>query len=255
MDEFFQKLEKYYSLLRDKKEAENAIMEEATYMATYYPRPKLKKIVTLNSLDELKKKLYILWGALILAVLFIIFGVGGILGDFGILFGAFGLMAAFFLPTFAIRATREFKEASSRREKSRKQNEENELWNKTEYLKLEKQYEEGYSDKKIEYEKIQAETKNKLEQINSELKNYEGFVPENYIENVYDLFEIVKNGRADNLTDAINIFENDCYQEAILREQCAVKQAQLCASCSRADRCLIIGEPNCRLFTPRNFYK
>lgn len=286
MNEFARKLEKYTSLLRDKKDAENAIMEEATYMATYYPRPSLKEIVPLVSLSKLKIILYVLWGALTLVVVFLILCMTGIFGMlFGVFLAVFSGAAAYYLSIFAIRATKKFKAENFEREKLRIQNEENELWNQAEYPKLKKQYEEGYSDKKIEYEKIQAEAKNKLEQTNSELKNYVGFVPEDYIGDVNSLLKIVKSGRADNLTDAINVFENDCYQEQILSEQraarryaesayyeaektrrlqaaeierqrAAEKQAKrdatnVCTHCINASKCRKFGTPNCPSYIPR----
>lgn len=243
MDEFFQKLEKYYSLLNDKATAESALMDEAKYMEIYYPRPilQLKKIVPLDSLLKLKMKLHVLWAAVILAVVFIIFG--AVLGAVGIvLLVVPGLLALIFLLFFAINTTSEFKDESSWQEKLRKENEEKELWNQAEYLKLkeyEKRFEESNSERKSAYEKSQIEAKNELEQINSELEKYadfvpEDYVPEEYVDDLYSLLEIAESGRAYNLSDAIDIFDAE----------------YVCRGCVYADRCRKFGTPDCPSYIP-----
>ncbi len=246
MDEFFQKLEKYYELLYAKDRAEHRLTDEETYMKRHYPKPilKLKEILPLGSLTKLKIKLYALWGGLILSVIITILSMLQVFGIVGYLFfGIPGLLAVFILPCYAIITTREFKEESSEKEKLQKQNEENELWNQAEYRKLkeyEKQFEESYSERKIEYEKSQIEAKKQLEEINSELKNYADFVPEDYVPEEYidyldNLLEIAQSGRAYSLSEAIEIFELE----------------SICESCIYARDCRKFGTPDCPSYVPR----
>lgn len=244
MDEFFQKLEKYYSLLNDKETAERALMGETEYMEIHYPRPilQLKEIVPLDSLLKLKMKVHVLWAAVILAVVFIIFGAAVLGGAIGGLLCFLGLFPLPILPFFAIITTREFKDESSWQETLRKENEEKELWNQAEYRKLkeyEKRFEESYSERKSAYEKSQIEAKNELEQINSELEKYadfvpEDYVPEEYVDDLHSLLEIAESGRAYNLSDAIDIFDAE----------------YVCKSCVYADRCRKFGTPDCPSYTP-----
>lgn len=286
MNELAKNLEKYVTLLKNKKRVESALTSEESYMAIRYPKPRQKIINQVDSVPKSTKKFVIVYGILILSIIFIVLGLilgtvlGGLLSFVGMIIGIF----VFFFK-FPISLLKQFfaekKEIAAQQEKNAK----NQLWNETEYPKLKKQYEDSYSSRKKEYEKIQAEAKEELEKINSELVDYEGLIPTGYIGNVEEIFKIVNEGRAETVTDAINVFENDCYQEKILqeqraaadyaratyneaertrklqeeeieRQQAAEKEAKraarhVCTNCVYASNCRKFGTPNCPSYVPR----
>ena len=106
------------------------------------------------------------------------------------------------------------------------------------YLSRKEQYQknlEEYKNKKEHYEEVLQKTiekvkkeilndelakaKNELKEYNAKMIKYEGIISPKYYKNIDEIIAIFENGRASNLTDAINIFESDDKANELIRLQ------------------------------------
>lgn len=92
-----------------------------------------------------------------------------------------------------------------------------------EYVSKCKELDEEYKSKYDIERKIYLEEKEdaniELKKLNTEISKYKDLISENYYDSLYYIVQIIDNGRADSLKEAINIFHQDSHELELINEQ------------------------------------
>ncbi len=174
----------------------------------------------------------IMLGLFALVVLINIFGVlSGNIGAFmyillmlPIAIIGYGL---FFLPSSkAMKEEKAFKsKAAELRRVAKEKDAKDEEFNKNEYPKLLEAYNQEVLRLKPEYQRMQNEAKQLYPQIQSYLKENKDILSEKFYDDIDQIIEILDDGRANSLAEAINIRISDKQAEELIREQ--MRQTEL----------------------------
>lgn len=98
-------------------------------------------------------------------------------------------------------------------------------FNKSEYPKLLEAYNQEVIRLKAEYERLQNEAKQVYPQIQSYLDKNKDVISEKFYDDIDQIIEIIDDGRANSLAEAINIRISDKQAEELIREQ--MKQTEI----------------------------
>lgn len=97
-------------------------------------------------------------------------------------------------------------------------NKKNEEYNNT-YPELMKQYTDTVKKYELKYDEESTSSKERLDEINDRLKEYEGLISPKYYQNINEIITIIEDGRADSIKEALNIFISDSKQNELIKEQ------------------------------------
>lgn len=97
-------------------------------------------------------------------------------------------------------------------------NKKNEEYNNT-YPELMKQYTDTVKKYELKYDEESTSSKERLDEINDRLKEYEGLISTKYYQNINEIITIIEDGRADSIKEALNIFISDSKQNELIKEQ------------------------------------
>lgn len=247
-----QELREYSELLDKKDSAEYVLsMEKITekqFMAQNYPQPQPKKVEAVK--EKLKPKNIILALCALVAIILeiILFSVGA-QNDFVAVIAAFLIMPNIFLVGFAFCKLPDFLVVLKAEKKKRQ----TEKWNKIEYPKLLQEYEKDYPNRKQAYDEYVCEfddkhnkAKEQIKELNAELKKYEKFASIDRIDeyNVEYLVEVIADGRADTVEDAMDVADMD-------REEYQIEQ--MCRSCIYYKGCQKEASLDCTTYRPKRY--
>lgn len=98
------------------------------------------------------------------------------------------------------------------------QNKKNEEEN-NHYPELLKRYEEDIINCKNVYKKKCLEKKKLMQEAEKEIEKFGDIINPKFYPNIDDIIEILEDGRADSLKEAINIFVSDSIQKELVKEQ------------------------------------
>lgn len=116
------------------------------------------------------------------------------------------------------QAYEEYKKNLKKANKTIAANKKNEEYNNT-YPELMKQYTDTVNKYELKYEEESTSSKERLDEINVKLKEYEGLISPKYYQNINEIITIIEDGRADSIKEALNIFISDSKQNELIKEQ------------------------------------
>ncbi len=105
------------------------------------------------------------------------------------------------------------------RKRAKKEDEENRIFNETEYPELLKAYNIEVERLKPLYVEMHNAAQAKLDALEEEMERDGHILAQKYHDDIEDIIEIIDNGRANSLSEAINILISDQNAERLLREQ------------------------------------
>ena len=117
-----------------------------------------------------------------------------------------------------IALMKEYKSSLLNFKKTVEQNKKNKEYNNT-LPELIKSYNQTISDCKESYYQKYREYKEKLATAEQIIKKYDGIVAPKFYKNIDGIVEIIEDGRADSLKEAINIFISDSRQKDLVKAQ------------------------------------
>ena len=286
MKDLTEKLRGYVSLLQEKDEAESNKMSQDDYLQSKYPKPEIKKIVCLTPLQVKIIPVIALGLITIIGLIMIIIGaVNGNQKSGFIVFGIVGILAIGLGYKFLIYKVIDFFRIDIPLKREVEEiNAKNQVYNESVYPKEIAEYEQLLPQWQKEYEESQKENDLKLEKVAADLAEFDGFLPDKYIDVADKILEILENYRAETLPEAINVYENDCAQAEIIEEQRKMREAaereaefarqraaaeekrleeeenkrrqeirdakNVCKNCIYSTKCNKWGTPNCASYVP-----
>lgn len=126
----------------------------------------------------------------------------------------------------AMKDKKAFAEKSAELRRAAKEKDaKDEEFNKNEYPKLLEAYNQEVIRLKPEYERLQKEARQLYPQIQSYLKENKDILSEKFYDDIDHIIEILDDGRANSLAEAINIRISDKQAEELIREQ--MRQTEL----------------------------
>lgn len=102
---------------------------------------------------------------------------------------------------------------------AKEKDEKDEAFNKNEYPKLLEAYNKEVIRLKPEYERLQKEARQVYPQIEAYLNENKNVLSEKFYDDIDQIIEILDDGRANSLSEAINIRISDKQAEELIREQ------------------------------------
>ena len=111
------------------------------------------------------------------------------------------------------------KQFAELRRLAKEKDEKDEAFNKNEYPKLLEAYNKEVIRLKPEYERLQKEARQVYPQIEAYLNENKNVLSEKFYDDIDQIIEILDDGRANSLSEAINIRISDKQAEELIREQ------------------------------------
>ncbi len=118
--------------------------------------------------------------------------------------------------------------------KAKKMDAENKQFNDTEYPKLLKAYEQEVKRLKPLYAEMRQDAKIKLAEVEEQIEQGNPIIGKKYYNNIKQIIEIIDDGRATSLPEAINILISDQNAQKLLNEQ--IRQNEIQAQAAEMQR-------------------
>ena len=227
MKELTGKMHRYVSLLNEKADLDEKNVTQEQYLQSKYPKPEKKQDRYVSPLMDRLRPVIILGSITIVSLVLIIiaFIIQHDNAGLAILFCFSGILAIGLGCKFLIVDAIDFFRFLPDDKMKEAENEKNHEYNASVYPKEIAEYEKFLPEREKEYEEYKQNIDKKLLGVEEKLSQFDGFLPKKYIEVADKILEILEDYRAESLTEAINVYENDCAQAAIYEEQQRARQA------------------------------